>query len=254
MAQKHIVQLIDDLDQSVADETVVLRLRRHVLRNRPVEQECREIARRAGELRRECAPRRAFGRLAPGRHRRGAGRGRPAATASRPRRSASGPARTGTRSARRAASRRTSSRPTTPSDRCDGRPGTGPAPPSAESVAAGQLRRGASAKNASMRAQASGAATGSGPTCTMRCSACVGRGPEVLVVEEAVPGARVLLHVVRDVQVGQRALELAPPRRAARRPSRRSWPRSGRHRAAPPRRPSAAGRSWPRRRRSRGSR
>ena len=35
------------------------------------------------------------------------------------------------------------------------------------------------------------------------------RRAEELVVEEGVPGARVLLHVVRDVVLGQRALELA---------------------------------------------
>ena len=105
MAQKHIVQLIDDLDEGSADETVSF----------SVDGSTYEIdlstASNAAKLRDSLAPYVANARRAGARGARAPQRGLPrlvcrsvpAATASRPTRSASGRARTATRSATRAA-------------------------------------------------------------------------------------------------------------------------------------------------------
>ena len=93
MAQKHIVQLIDDLDQSVAEETVSFALDGTYYE---IDLSSKNAAKLRDALAIYVANARRASRSGGSRPAAPGGRrpGRPAATASRPRRSASGPART----------------------------------------------------------------------------------------------------------------------------------------------------------------
>ena len=160
MAQRTIVQLIDDLTQEPADETVLFALD-------GARYEIDLSADNAAKMRDVLAVYVANARRASSSPR---GRARHAAVDRRPttqRRSASGRARTDIRSATRAASRRRSSRRTTTNSGWLTVPAADNEPLFAEVLGEEGLDA----------CQASAAAAGSGPTFAMRSSGRSGRGP-----------------------------------------------------------------------------